>query len=249
MDNLEKEKRHSKVTRIISSIVLYSFILPIGFLVFRIVNPEVGVTELTRTRSDYILMLFQCLLGIVVLFYPNVIMKRRKIEIPSNLYLLYVIFLFCAIFLGEVRNFYHIVPYWDTVLHAFSGGMIAALGFSFISLLNDEENIHHLNLTPFFVAFFAFNFAITMGVVWEVYEFVADGVLGTNMQKFALVDGSVLAGREALMDTMEDLIVDGVGAFIISFIGYISLKYNKGWIEKLLLKRKKHHKETLENDN
>ena len=237
MDNLEKEKKHSNVTRIISSIVLYSFILPIGFLIFRIVNPEMGVTELTRTRSDYILMLFQCLLGIVVLLYPNVILKRRRIEIPSNLYLLYVIFLFCAIFLGEIRNFYHIIPYWDT-----------ALGFSFISLLNDEENIHHLNLTPFFVAFFAFNFAITMGVVWEVYEFVVDGVLGTNMQKFALVNGSLLTGREALIDTMQDLMVDGIGAFIISFIGYISLKYNKGWIEKLLLKRKKHHKEILENN-
>ena len=99
-----------------------------------------------------------------------------------------------------------------------------------------------------FVAFFAFNFAITMGVVWEVYEFVADGVLGTNMQKFALVDGNLLAGREALIDTMQDLMVDGIGAFIISFIGYVSLKHNKGWIEKLLLKRKKHHKEILEND-
>ena len=80
--------------------------------------------------------------------------KKKGIRIPSNLYLLYVIFLFCAIFLGEVRNFYYIIPYWDIILHTFSGGMIAALGFSFISLLNDEENIH-VKLTPFFVAFFA----------------------------------------------------------------------------------------------
>ena len=145
--------------------------------------------------------------------------------------------LFCAIFLGEVRNFYHVVPYWDTILHTFSGGMIAALGFSFLSLLNKDENIH-LKLTPFFVAFFAFTFAITMGVVWEVYEFLADGLLGLNMQKFALGNGSLLVGREALKDTMEDLIVDGIGAFIISVIGYISLKYNKGWVEKLLLKRR-----------
>lgn len=241
MDEIENKNQHGKVTRIVSIIVLYSFILPIGFLITKIINPELGVEELTRTRSDYVLMLFQCLLGILVLIFPNVILKRRRIEMPSYLYLLYIIFLFCAIFLGEVSNFYHVVPYWDTILHTFSGGMIAALGFSFISLLNNEENIH-LKLTPFFVAFFAFNFAITMGVVWEVYEFVADGVFGLNMQKFALADGSLMLGRDALLDTMEDLMVDGIGAFIISVIGYISLKYNKGWIEKLLLKRKKHHK-------
>lgn len=241
MENLENRKPHGKVTRIISTIVLYSFILPIGFLITKIIYPEFGADILTRTRSDYVLMLFQCLLGIIVLIYPNVILKRREIEMPSYLYLLYVIFLFCAIFLGEVRNFYHAVPYWDTILHTFSGGMIAALGFSFISLLNNEENIH-LKLTPFFVAFFAFMFAITMGVVWEVYEYLADGVLGLNMQKFAIEDGSLLVGRAALQDTMEDLIVDGIGAFIISVIGYISLKNKNGWIEKLLLKKKRHSK-------
>lgn len=232
-----KEAKKEKLLIIVSNIVLYSFILPIVFLAAKIIYPEFGVDELIRTRSDYVLMLFQCILGILVLLYPNVILKKKRIEIPSNLYLLYVIFLFCAIFLGEVRNFYYIVPYWDTILHAFSGGMIAALGFSFISLLNDEEDTH-LKLTPFLVAFFAFTFAVTMGVVWKVYEYSFDGILGLNMQKFALENGELLLGRDALQDTMEDLIVDGIGALIISVIGYISLKYHKGWIEKLILKRK-----------
>ncbi len=233
---LSKEERKEKVIKIVSAIVFASFILPIGFLIVKIAFPDFLVTTMTRTRSDYVLMLFQCLLGVLVLFFPNMISKKKGIRIPSNLYLLYVIFLFCAIFLGEVRNFYYIIPYWDIILHTFSGGMIAALGFSFISLLNDEENVH-VKLTPFFVAFFAFNFAITLGVVWEIYEYTADGILGLNMQKFALEDGTLLMGREALSDTMEDLIVDGIGALVISIIGYISLKYNKGWIEKLLIKR------------
>lgn len=232
---LIKEERKEKVIKIVSAIVFASFIT-YRFLIVKIAFPDFLVTTMTRTRSDYVLMLFQCLLGVLVLFFPNMISKKKGIRIPSNLYLLYVIFLFCAIFLGEVRNFYYIIPYWDIILHTFSGGMIAALGFSFISLLNDEENIH-VKLTPFFVAFFAFNFAITLGVVWEIYEYTADGILGLNMQKFALEDGTLLMGREALSDTMEDLIVDGIGALVISIIGYISLKYNKGWIEKLLIKR------------
>ena len=235
----EKKTKQGKVIRIISAIVLYSFIIPIGFLVVRIAFPNLWYGPTTRTQSDYVLMLVQCILGIVVFFFPNAVLKKKEIEIPSYLYLLYIIFLFCAIFLGEVRNFYNVIPYWDTILHTFSGGMIAALGFSFISLLNNAENLH-LKLTPFFVAFFAFTFAITLGVIWELYEYTADGLLGLNMQKFALEDGTELIGRAALDDTMEDLIVDGVGALVISVIGYISLKYNKGWVEKLILKRKKH---------
>lgn len=240
MKNLSKERKE-KIIKIISAIVFGSFAFPIGFLVIKIANPDFLVTTMTRTRSDYVLMLFQCLLGVLVLFFPNMISEKRGIRIPSRLYLLYVIFLFCAIFLGEVRNFYYIIPYWDIILHTFSGGMIAALGFSFITLLNDEENVH-VKLTPFFVAFFAFNFAIMLGVVWEIYEYTADGLLGLNMQKFALEDGTMLIGRDALADTMEDLIVDGIGALVISIIGYISLKYNKGWIEKLLIKKNKKQK-------
>lgn len=230
-------EKKEKMMKIASIIVLSSFILPIGFLIFRIIFPEMYVDESSRTRSDYVLMLIQCILGVVVLLYPKMFFKKRQITIPSNLYFLYMIFLFCAIFLGEVRNFYYVFPHWDLILHTFSGGMIAALGFSFATLLNDEENIH-LKLSPFFVGFFAFTFAITLGVIWEVYEFAADGLLGLNMQKFALEDGTQLIGRMALADTMEDLIVDGIGAFVVSMIGYISLKYNKGWIEKLLLKKK-----------
>lgn len=241
MEENKKIEKKEKVIKVVSKIVLYSFIIPIGFLILKIIFPDLWIDSFTRTRSDYVLMLFQCLLGIFVLLYPNVILSKKMIRIPSTLYLLYVIFLFCAIFLGEVRNFYYVVPYWDTILHTFSGGMIAALGFSFLSLLNNEDDTH-LKLTPFFVAFFAFTFAITMGVIWEVYEFLADGLLGLNMQKFITENGMVLVGREALMDTMEDLIVDGIGAFVISTIGYISLKHKKGWVEKLLLRKERKNK-------
>ena len=59
------------------------------------------------------------------------------------------------------------------------------------------------------------------------------------MQKFGLEDGTGFVGRAALIDTMKDLIVDAVGAFVMSVIGYISLKYKKGWVENLLLEIRK----------
>jgi hypothetical protein len=192
----------------------------------------------TRLRSDYVLMLLQCIIGIFAMLLPSILKKRMNLVIPSNMMLLFTIFLYCAIYLGEVKSFYYQVSHWDTILHTFSGAMLGALGFSFVTFLNKTERVP-LNLSPLFVAAFAFCFAVMLGVVWEIYEFTADSLLATNMQKFALESGQPLVGREALSDTMKDLIVDMIGAFVMSAIGYISLKYKKGWVEKLLLKIKK----------
>ena len=73
----------------------------------------------------------------------------------------------------------------------------------------------------------------------EIYEFTFDGILRLNMQKFMLENGTQLIGRAALLDTMKDLIVDCLGAFIMSFVGYLSLRYKTGFIEKLQLKWRK----------
>lgn len=234
-----KTKRDWK--SIIGKAVLISFIAPMAFIIYKIIVSPINNTENIeglRVKADYILMLSQCILGVVGFFLPNIISKKTKIVIPSNMYIMYVLFLWGAVFLGEVRNYYYRVPYWDTILHTFSGAMLGALGFSFVNILNKHEKVH-VELAPIFVAIFAFGFAISLGVIWEIYEFLADGALGLNMQKFALEDGTQLVGRTAVSDTMEDLIVDSIGALTMCLVGYISLKYKKGWIEKLLIKMKK----------
>lgn len=191
-----------------------------------------------RVKSDYTLMLTQCVLGIVAMLLPSQFEKRWHLHFPSTMIFLYVLFLYCAIYLGEVRSFYYRIENWDTILHTFSGGMIATIGFSAICLLNNSNRIP-MNLSPLFVAVFAFCFALTIGVFWEVYEYTFDGILGLNMQKFMLEDHTQLIGRMALEDTMMDLMVDSLGAAVTSIVGYVSLKYKKGWIEKLYIKRMK----------
>lgn len=227
--------------KVLGYFVLITLMITVVFLIVEIIKAPVVADSneaFVRVKSDYALMLSQCILGIVAMLLPALIQRKFKIEIPSNMLILYTVFLYCAIYLGEVKSFYYNVPHWDTILHTFSGAMLGALGFSFITLLNRTEKVP-MNLSPLFVVFFAFCFAVTLGVVWEVYEFTFDGVLGLNMQKFALENGTQLIGREALTDTMKDLIVDCLGAFIMSIIGYISLKYQKGWVEKLLVKSRK----------
>lgn len=231
----EKKKRDWK--KIITISIIISFIAPIGFLSYKIAtttNEVIPNSGEVRVRSDYVLMLLQCLLGIVAMGIPSYLKKRFRIELPNKVYYIYILFLYAAIFLGEIRNFYYRYKYWDLILHTISGTMMGFLGFSVIELLNHESE--HVNLNAFFIAFFAFCFAMMIGGVWEIYEFVSDGVLSTNMQKFAIESGIELQGRDALSDTMEDIIVDAIGALVASTIGYMSLKYDSAFIKSLTLK-------------
>lgn len=225
--------------RIISTFVMLSLILAIVYIIYAIITAPSQIEPhmpYERVKSDYALMLLQCVLGVFAMLLPGVLSHRIQIQIPSRMLIFYTIFLYCAIYLGEVRSFYYLVPHWDTILHTFSGAMLAALGFSVITLLNKTERIPMI-LSPMFVAIFTFCFAVTLGVFWEIYEYTADGILGLNMQKFALEDGTQLVGHAALADTMKDLMVDCLGALIVSVGGYISLRYQKGWIEKMQVKQ------------
>ena len=183
--------------------------------------PETASQPGERCRSDYVLMLLQCCLGLAVMFLPNMVEKKWTWPITDAMYILYFLFLYCAIYLGEVRNFFYVVPHWDTWLHTFSGGMLGALGFIVVDRLNRVEGVP-VRLSPGFVCLFALCFAVTVGVFWEIYEFTFDGLLGLNMQKFRLENGTQLVGRAALQDTMKDLIVDVAGAAVSVLLGYLS---------------------------
>ena len=230
--------------KIISTFVFYSFAIPMGYLIYKIAtttNTVVFNDPENRVKSDYVLMFVQCLFGIFAMGLPGMISKRFKLEIPNTVFYFYVIFLWAAIFLGEIQNFYYKFKYWDIILHTLSGGMIGFIGFSFVDILNNENK--HVQLNPFFVAFFAFCFALALGAIWEIYEFLSDGFLRTNMQKFALQSGVKLIGRDAVSDTMWDLIVDSLGALVASVIGYISIRYDKAYLNRFLIKLMKDKKE------
>lgn len=229
---MKKMKKKIDIAKVLYYIVLVTLILSIVYVSIRIYDAPVSSDDVgIRTKSSYALMFVQCLLGLVALSLPDIFAKKFLKQIPTNMLILYFIFLYCAIYLGEVRDFYYRFEYWDTMLHTFSGAMLGALGFSFVTLLNKVDKIP-INLSPFFVCLFAFCFAITIGVAWEIYEFSFDGLLHLNMQKFMTEEGVELVGRAALSDTMSDLIVDAIGAFIISALGYISLKYKKIFINR-----------------
>lgn len=228
-DHFMKQRKKLNWKRIICIIVFVSLAFSIVYASIHLVSsptvaPEGG--EFAPVKSDYLLMLTQCILGLIVLLLPDLINRKFSFSIPNYMFIMYYIFLYCAIYLGEVRSFYYLVPHWDSYLHAFSGGMLGALGFALVTVLNDTERVA-VRLSPIFVALFAFCFALAAGAVWEIYEYTFDGLLGLNMQRYHLADGTMLVGHEALSDTISDLIIDAVGALVVSVIGFITLKKRK----------------------
>ncbi len=218
--------RRAKAAKIIGFILFVSLVLSVIYSLIRffIAPAEHVVGEAhEKVKADYLLMLVQCLLGTVVMVLPSVLEKRFKVVVPDTIIILYFLFLYCAIYLGEIHNFYYLIPYWDTILHAFSGAMLGALGFILVDLLNKDQHVK-VNLSPFFVAVFAFCFALAVGALWEIYEFSVDSVLGLNMQKHTTESGEALYGIDALSDTMKDIIVDALSALGVAILGFISKK-------------------------
>lgn len=163
--------------------------------------------------------MFIALLTIALTFYPSILSKRFGVYLPASMQIVITLFIFGAQYLGEIKDFYRIIPWWDTLLHTTSGVILGVIGFMFVYLLNEKYG-KKVKLSPFFVVMFAFCFAVTMGVFWEFFEFGADRILGTNMQKFRFPE----LGDDGLVDTMQDLMVDALGALFTSVIGYFYIK-------------------------
>ena len=144
---------------------------------------------------------FTCLLTIVLFTIPTVADRTLNIKLPIVLEALIMFFIFSAEILGEIQSFYTIIPFWDTLLHTINGFMMATIGFVMIDILNQSPNFH-MNLSPIFVAFIAFCFSMTIGVIWEFFEYLMDQFFLTDMQKDWLMKdvSSVLLNPSGLND-------------------------------------------------
>ena len=151
------------------------------------------------------LLAFTAAIVFVLTFMPSVIKWRFGIYIPVEFILINTLFLFASFALGEVRAFYLRIWWWDLMLHGFSAIIMGIVGFLFVYVFYAQKKIE---MPPVYISLFSFSFAVSLGVVWEIFEFLMDHFFGTNMMK------------SGLDDTMTDLMMDVAGAFAASMIGY-----------------------------
>lgn len=127
-----------------------------------------------------------CFLTLVLYLIPYLVDKKLHIDLPNALDIMIFLFIFSAEILGEIQNFYGIFKYWDTILHTINGFLCAAIGFSLVDILNRTEKVN-MKLSPLYVALVAFCFSMTIGVLWEFFEYGMDSFIKTDMQKDRVV--------------------------------------------------------------
>jgi hypothetical protein len=183
------------------------------------------------------LSVFLVTLILVALLSPLIFKRKMELEIPAEFHLTAVLFILASLYLGEVYDFYNRLWWWDIALHTTAGLLMGILGFLLVYVLNESKRVE-LHSSPGFLAFFAFNFAVAVGTMWEIFEFTVDQLFGAQMQKPMLNDPS------GLTDTMWDMIVNALGAAIISLMGWWYLRRKQSffvrvWIRKFIEKNPK----------
>ena len=169
------------------------------------------IMSLVRGRFDLVPI---SAVSFTLTFIPSILERSIRVSLPASFQVVLLIFLFGAQFLGEIFDYYERFWWWDLLLHGWSGVLLGLIGFLLVYIMNEASGVGVV-MSPFFVAFFALCFAVTCGVVWEVFEYLMDVIFKTNMQK------------SGLHDTMGDLIIDTAGALIISVNGYFTLRDNR----------------------
>ena len=211
---------------------------------------------LSLIRGNYE-SVFICLLTLVLFLLPAFLQRKWSLELPSALEIIILVFIFAAEILGELQSYYLKYPYWDTMLHTTNGFLCAAVGFSILDLFNRNPRLK-FQVSASFLALTSFCFSMTVGVVWEFFEFFGDMFLRLDMQKDTILHSistveldptqsntAILVddiqtmilrtgnGQEivingyldiGLYDTMEDLLVNFIGAVLFCIIGYFYIK-------------------------
>lgn len=221
------QKEDSSATRIrkIVSLIFWTVISVAAlYSLIQIFTAPAGAREVEsqpRQSQDYIITLIQCLGGVIFTLIPSLLVYFLDHRLSDEIQIFYLIFVFMSIFLGSFLNFYKAFSFWDDLLHFISGIVLTLLGYEPAKwLLKDDYN----RISPFFIAFFAFGFAMILGLFWEMFEFLGDALVGTNMQRYLSYEGEMLQGREVLFDTMSDIILQFVSGLVTSVFAYRKLK-------------------------
>ena len=225
-----------------------------SFVVYMVLRALVILVMILQILNRNYEDVFYCVLTLLLLIVPSFLQVELKIELPTTLEIIILLFIFSAEILGEIGAYYTRVPNWDTMLHTLNGFLAAAIGFSLVDILNRDERAK-FNLSPLYMAVVAFCFSMTIGVMWEFFECGMDLFFGMDTQKDTIVNSIntvmldqtggnqvihigdinsvIVNGKElglggyldiGLLDTMKDLFVNFIGAVVFSIIGFFYVK-------------------------
>ena len=169
---------------------------------------------------------FICLLVLILFILPFFIQQNFGIQLPTTLEIIILLFIFAAEILGELEGYFITYPDWDTMLHTTTGFLCAATGFALIDILNRNSRIK-FQLSPIYVALAAFCFSMTVGVLWEFFEFGMDRLFHLDMQKDTVVQ-SITSVMLDPTNSNTPITIDGIHSVAVNgkdlgFDGYLDI--------------------------
>ncbi len=202
-------------------------VVSVIYLLLRLLVILIMVAQFLNNNYENV---FLCLLTLLLFLLPTVLERELKIDFPDTLEVIIMFFIFAAEILGEIRSYYTLFPYWDTMLHTLNGFLCAAIGFCLVDMFNRNERFS-LSLSPVFMAIVAFCFSMTIGVLWEFFECAMDQFFLMDMQKDAVVHtiSSVMLDPESrnrtqVIRNITDVIVIADGQEIsLGLGGYLDI--------------------------
>lgn len=158
-------------------------------------------------------VVFVTLAAVALTFLPALLATRIGLRLPPSFLVAIALFVLATLYLGEVYDFYDRLWWWDLVLHFGSAMGFGILGFLLVFMLFEGDRYA---APPWAVGALSFCLAMTVGTLWEVFEYAMDSLFGLNMM------------RSGLPDTMGDVIVNAVGAALAALAGVIYLSDRAG---------------------
>ena len=206
-----KEKNRQKRLRLLAEAKKKPAVFTV-YIILRLVVVAILVSSILRGEYENAAI---CLLVLFLFLLPLFVQKNFGIELPSTLEIIILVFIFASEILGELGCFFINVPNWDSILHTTTGFLCAAFGFALIDILNRNDKIK-FQLSPIYVALVAFCFSMTIGVLWEFFEFGMDWFFHMDMQRDTVINAIYSASLDptrtnkvVAVKEIHDVVING----------------------------------------
>lgn len=233
-----KEKHRYHIWDYINIVIFYSI-----FLAF-LISSIMGIVQITNGQIQAKDLIYRFLLTLLMCV-PFLIKKIFRISFSRLVSIVYYIYMFFAGFLGVVLAFYVKIEWWDILIHFLMGLLISVLSIYILNLTIYKKDKSKHNL--FFTFLFMISFAMLVGVLWEIIEFTGDAIFNAGYQRYVTYSGEILIGREAIIDTMTDLLMELLGSITGVLFTAVARVVDKNFLKTFKIKKLRHLEPEVED--
>ncbi|SFA99584.1 hypothetical protein [Clostridium frigidicarnis] len=184
-------------------------------ILFEIILIITSIESISSKQWNTLILSLLAIACIILPFIITHIANTKNLILPYSFKLISLLFIFLSLYFGEIKKFYVIFWWWDLLLHSIFGIYAVIIALHLIQGIIIKDTAVTEKKFGIFIIVFAFSFSITLGTLWEMFEFLGDYLFNLNM-----VNGG-------LEDTASDLLIKILSAFITTIIYYYRNFRNK----------------------